>query len=232
MKKCIALILAAAMLLALAACGRQETTSPTGQADANANATQATQAAADESGEEIQFDMQTSEENRIITVGTVDKSLYASPILVTSFGQSTDASTLETALKRAGATYTYKPQAGADEVAAYKTVIIAVGASTKGLGQAGINENDEVKRAQAIMDKIKETGVQVICAHIGGQIRRGALSDQLADMVLPQCSLIILKEDANFDQKFTNYASDNNLPIILIYGQKDTVQVMTDLFGK
>ena len=228
MKKIIALILAAAMLLALAACGRQDNTSPTGQADPNA----ATQQPADPEGTAPEFDMQTSEEKRIVTVGTPDKSLYKTPILITSFGQSTDAATLDTAMKRAGADYVYKPQAGADEAAAYKTLIIAVGASTKGLGQAGINEKDEVARAEAIMAKAKETGAQVVFVHIGGGTRRGALSDQLADLVLPQCSILIVKEDANFDYKFTKYAQDNNLPIILIYGQKDTVQVMSDLFGK
>ena len=226
MKKVIVLFLAALMLLGTA-CGRQDTTSPTGQSDPNAATTEAY-----DPSKTVEFDMQTSEEKRIVTVGTVDKTLYSGPILITSFGQSTDAATLDTAMKRAGAEYVYKPQATADETATYKTLIIAVGASTKGLGQAGISEKDETARAEAIMAKAKETGAQVICVHIGGETRRGVLSDKLADMVLPQCSLIILKEDANWDGKFTTYAEQNKLPIILIYGQKDTVQVMTDIFGK
>ncbi len=227
MKKFIVLFLAACMLLGLAACGRQESTSPTGQADPNAGT-----AAVDPSAP-IEFDMQTSEEKHIVTIGTIDKSLFEGPILITSFGQSTDASTLDTALGRvSGVNYTYKAQAIADEMASYKTVIIAVGASTKGLGAAGIKDDEELARAQAIMAKLKETGATVICAHIGGQTRRGALSDKLADLVLPQAKLIILKEDANFDYKFTKYAEANNLPITLIFAAKDTVQVMNDIFGK
>ncbi|MBR6704006.1 MAG: hypothetical protein IKI82_01105 [Lachnospiraceae bacterium] len=228
MKKVLAMLLAAAMLLAMAACGRQDTTSPTGQADPNA----ATQATLDPNGTAPAFDMQTSETNRIVNIGTVDKSLYAAPMLVTSFGQSTDAATIDTALKKVGATYTYSPQAAAELVPQFKTLIICVGASTKGLGQAGINEKDEVARAEAIMAKAKETGAQIIFVHIGGETRRGALSDQLADLVLPQCSCMIVKEDANWDYKFTKYAEEHNLPLTLIFGQKDTVQVMTDLFGK
>ncbi|MBO4873536.1 MAG: hypothetical protein J5496_09025 [Lachnospiraceae bacterium] len=228
MKKIFALVLAALMLLALAACGRQDTTSPTGQADPNA----ATQATLDPSGTAPAFDMQTSEDKRIVNIGTVDKTLYAAPILVTSFGQSTDASTIDTALKRVGGTYSYLPQVAADAVGSYKTMIICVGASTKGLGQAGIDEKDEVARAEAIMAKAKETGAQVIFVHIGGETRRGALSDQLADLVLPQCSYMIVKEDANWDYKFTKYAEEHSLPLTLIFGQKDTVQVMSDLFSK
>ena len=225
MKKIFVLLLAALLLL-ISACGRQENTPATGQKETNAGTE------AYDPSKTVEFEMKTSETNRIVTVGTVDKSLYSAPILITSFGQSTDAATLDTAMKRAGANYDYKPQATADEIGSYKTLVIAVGASTKGLGQAGISEKDETARAEAIMAKAKETGAQVVCVHIGGETRRGVLSDALADLVLPQCSLIILKEDANWDGKFTNYADQNKLPIILIFGQKDTVQVMMDVFGK
>lgn len=228
MKKYLVMLLAAVMLLSLAACGRQENTSPTGQADPNAN----TQAVIDPEGTAPAFDMQTSEEKHIVNIGEVDKSLFQLPVMVTSFGQSTDASTIDQALSRSNVEHTYTPQATADDMAGFKTVFIAVGASTKGMGAAGIKEDAEVARAEAIMAKLKETGATVVCAHIGGGTRRGALSDKLTDMVLPQCKYIILKEDANFDYKFTKYAEENKLPITLIFANKDTVQVMSALFGK
>jgi len=173
--------------------------------------------------------MQTSEANRIVTIGTVDKSLYQAPIFVTSFGQSTDAAMLDTVMKRVGIEYKYSTNATADDIEGYKTIIIAVGASTKGLGAAGISEADETARAQKIMRKVKDNGIQVICCHIGGSGRRGNLSDVFADMVMAQCSYIILKEDANFDGKFTDYAKQHDLPISLIFATKDTVSVFTDL---
>lgn len=178
---------------------------------------------------EVSFAMQTSEANRIVTIGTIDKSLYQSPIFVTSFGQSTDAAMLDTVMKRVGIEYKYSMNATADDIDGYKTIIIAVGASTKGLGAAGISEADETARAQKIMKKVKDNGIQVICCHIGGSGRRGNLSDVFADMVMAQSSYIILKEDANFDGKFTDYAKQHNLPISLIFATKDTVSVFTDL---
>ncbi len=178
---------------------------------------------------EVSFAMQTSEANRIVTIGTVDKSLYQAPIFVTSFGQSTDAAMLDTVMKRVGIEYKYSTNATADDIEGYKTIIIAVGASTKGLGAAGISEADETARAQKIMRKVKDNGIQVICCHIGGSGRRGNLSDVFADMVMAQCSYIILKEDANFDGKFTDYAKQHDLPISLIFATKDTVSVFTDL---
>lgn len=178
---------------------------------------------------EVSFAMQTSEANRIVTIGTIDKSLYQAPIFVTSFGQSTDAAMLDTVMKRVGIEYKYSTNATADDIEGYKTIIIAVGASTKGLGAAGISEADETARAQKIMRKVKDNGIQVICCHIGGSGRRGNLSDVFADMVMAQCSYIILKEDANFDGKFTDYAKQHDLPISLIFATKDTVSVFTDL---
>ena len=82
------------------------------------------------------------------------------------------------------------------------------------------------------MEAIDASGAQVICCHIGGSARRGTLSDLFADMVMEKASLIVLKEDANFDYKFTKYAEEHNLPISLIYATKDTMTVFADVFGK
>ena len=139
---------------------------------------------------------------------------------------------LDTVMKRIGVDYVYNATANAEAVKGYKTVIIAVGASTKGLGAAGISEAEETERAKAIMKIIAETGAQVICCHIGGSARRGTLSDLFADMVMEKASYIVLKEDANFDYKFTKYAEEHNLPISLIYATKDTMTVFADIFGK
>ena len=151
---------------------------------------------------------------------------------VTSFGQSTDAAMLDTVMKRIGVQYAYNATATADAVKGYKTVVIAVGASTKGLGAAGISEAEETERAKAIMQVIEETGAEVICCHIGGSARRGTLSDLFADMVMAKASWIVLKEDANFDYKFTKFAEEHNVPISLIYATKDALTVFTEVFSK
>ncbi len=231
MKKIICLILAAVMAFSLAACGEEPAQSTADvSTTAGAEVVQPTKDSEYDPDKVVDFDMKTSSENSIVTVGTIDKSLYAAPVLVTSFGQSTDAAMLDTVMKRIGVDYTYNPLATANDVASFKTVIIAVGASTKGLGAAGISEADETARAQAVMKAIEEKNIEVICCHIGGSSRRGALSDVYADMVMAKASYIVLKEDANFDYKFTKYAEDNNLPITLIYATKDILSVFTELF--
>ena len=245
MRKSFILVLAIAMIFVFASCSKG---SGTAQAAAPAATTAAAPATTSteqtttpstgtvdaeyDPNKNVDFTMQTSEENRVVTIGAVNKSLYSQPVFVTSFGQSTDAAMLDTVMKRIGVDYVYNATANADAVKGYKTVVIAVGASTKGLGAAGISEAEETERAKAIMQAIAETGAQVICCHIGGSARRGTLSDVFADMVMEKASYIVLKEDANFDYKFTKYAEEHNLPISLIYATKDALTVFTDVFGK
>ena len=222
MKKFLAFLLAMIMVLALAACGdKQETTPSTGSNDSEYDP-----------NKEVEFTMQTSADNSIVTIGDIDKSLYEEPILVTSFGQSKWENVNLEFYFKAGVTYTYDAMADASVIPNYKTVVIAVGASSKGLGAAGISEADETARAEAIIKAIQDNDVEVICCHIGGSSRRGSLSDTFADMVMAEASYIVLKEDANFDYKFTNYAEENNKPITLIYSTKDTLSVFSDLFTK
>ena len=241
MKKLALILLAVALIVTFASCSKSSSSA----APSTSASAASTVPAADTSSttpstgtvdseydpnKTVDFTQQTSEENRVVTIGTIDKSLYKQPVFVTSFGQSTDAAMLDTVMKRIGVDYVYNATATADTIKGYKTIIIAVGASTKGLGAAGISEADETARAKAIMEYINNNDVEVICCHIGGSARRGTLSDLYSDMVMEKASLIVLKEDANFDYKFTKYAEEHNKPISLIYATKDALTVFTEIF--
>ena len=177
-----------------------------------------------------QYKYQTDSKNRMVTIGTITEK-FQGPVLVTSFGQSTDGSMIEQVMKRLKTVaYTYNPTATSADLGGVKTVVIAVGNSTKGLGAAGISQDQETARAKEFMAAVKKAGVKVICCHIGGATRRGALSDAFADMVLPLSSYILVKEDGNDDGKFTAFAAANNIPITLVYGSKDTVDAFKQIF--
>ena len=177
-----------------------------------------------------QYKYQTDSKNRMVTIGTITEK-FQGPVLVTSFGQSTDGSMIEQVMKRLKTVaYTYNPTATSADLGGVKTVVIAVGNSTKGLGAAGISQDQETARAKEFMAAVKKAGVKVICCHIGGATRRGGLSDAFADMVLPLSSYILVKEDGNEDGKFTSFAAANNIPITLVYGSKDTVDAFKQIF--
>lgn len=226
MKKLIAIALAALLTLSMIACTKTE--APAAPTAAPSDAGSGTY----DPNKEVTFEMQTSEEKRIVTIGTPDASKYPGPILVTSFGQSADSSMLDAIMKKTGAEYTFKATATADDVKDYGTVIIASGASSKGLGAAGISEADETKRAQGVIDAIKENNIPVIACHLGGGIRRGTLSDSFTNMALEVCSYIVVVEDGNYDGLFTNTATEKDIPITMVFAIADSVQPFKDLFVK
>lgn len=239
MKKALTMAVTAMLIGTLAGCGNSSATTATTAATTAAETTVAAETtAAEETTEAAETSAEaagetvTSEENPVVTIGELDVTKYETPVLITSFGQSTDAAMLDNVMGRLDVEYTYNATATAEDVPNYKTIIIAVGASTKGLGAAGISEADETARAEEFMAAVKEADCEVICCHIGGISRRGALSDTFADMVLAESSYAIVKEDGNDDGKFTNFAEENNIPVTLVLQTKNTVNVLTELFGK
>ena len=222
MKKTIAIILIVTVAISMMSAATKNTTPSTGTAQGSATYSAETAA---------NYKYQTSSSNRMVTIGT--KSVdFEAPVLVTSFGQSTDGSMIEQVMKRLKTvSYSYNPTATGADLDGVKTVVIAVGNSTKGLGAAGISQEQETARAKEFMAAVEKKGVKVILCHIGGATRRGSLSDAFADMVLPLSSYMVVKEDGNEDSKFTSYASVHSIPITLVYGSKDTVDAFRLIFN-
>lgn len=222
MKKTIAIIVIIVVAISVVSAATKNTTPSTGTAQGSATYSAETAA---------NYKYQTSSSNRMVTIGT--KSVdFEAPVLVTSFGQSTDGSMIEQVMKRLKTvSYSYNPTATGADLDGVKTVVIAVGNSTKGLGAAGISQEQETARAKEFMAAVEKKGVKVILCHIGGATRRGSLSDAFADMVLPLSSYMVVKEDGNEDSKFTSYASLNSIPITLVYGSKDTVDAFRLIFN-
>ncbi len=241
MKKKFAALLALALVasVALTACGGGSapaaSTPAAGPTGTNGGTMPGTsQAVGDASiNTNSDYTFRTSDSNRVVTEnGTFTKDNVPGPVLVTSVGQSADVSMLDALMKKVGAAdYTFNSTAAADEMANYGTIIIACGASSKGLGAAGISQEDELARAQAIVDAVKDSDATVIVAHLGGASRRGALSDQFNNMMLPCADYIMVVEDGNDDGLFTDAATDNGVPITLIYSIADAVTPLTELFG-
>ena len=222
MKKTIAIIVIIVVAISVISAATKTTTPSTGTAQGSATYSAETAA---------NYKYQTSSSNRMVTIGT--KSVdFEAPVLVTSFGQSTDGSMIEQVMKRLKTvSYAYNPTATGADLDGVKTVVIAVGNSTKGLGAAGISQEQETARAKEFMAAVEKKGVKVILCHIGGATRRGSLSDAFADMVLPLSSYMVVKEDGNEDSKFTSYASAHSIPITLVYGSKDTVDAFRLIFN-
>ena len=198
MKKLLALLLCLLMAMSMSVVAFAETAEEAPAEEA------ASEAPAEETAEEPAAG-ETAEE------GAVTISL---PILMTSAGQSADVQMFNAIASRSGVEATARELVEADdiEVGEYNTLVIVVGGSSKGLGAAGIDAEQEQARVDAIIEKLKDS-VTIVVAHIGGQARRGELSDGFINAVLPYAQYLIVVEEGDSDGLFSNYAAENNIPI-------------------
>lgn len=185
------------------------------------------------------------------------------PVLTTSAGQSPDVTTVNIVAEEAGIKYDYCDvptiklmQTGVGlageesketgfhvevhtnlekfpEGTPYKTVIIAIGASLKGMGASGLTVESEVKRLKEIIDYCKKEKIFIIGVHIGGQSKRGASgsdNEKMIDTVAPSADYLIVTEDSNKDGRFDKIAKEKGIPLTQIKYALDLVDIVKQVF--
>lgn len=134
-------------------------------------------------------------------------------LIVTAAGQSSTVS-VESLLENAGWTmgtesgakvYVINNKLTAADLQAGDTVIIVLGTSGKGLGDAGVSQEDELRRAEAIVEK---DGINIIALHTGKKEYRGNSSDPIIEAVVPAAKVALVVDDGkgsggNYDGLFT-----------------------------
>jgi len=138
------------------------------------------------------------------------------PVAITSCGQSPDAYTVSLLSKRAKIEHAFDNMLKPAALTSVKTLVIVVGGSAKGLGEAGIDDKSELARVAQLLTKAKELGVKVLAVHVGGESRRGPLSDKFIDPVVAKADFVLATEDGNKDGAFTKAAKARNIPVIIV----------------
>ena len=108
---------------------------------------------------------------------------------------------------------------------------MAVGASKKGFGDAGITINDELKRTEHFIEAAEKKGITIVVLHMGGEERRDALSDQLIDLAAPHAKYLIIREDSDADGKFAAIAKAKNIPMDIVDGPVALKPLLDALFA-
>ena len=184
------------------------------------------------------------------------------PVLTTSAGQSPDVTTVNIVLEEAGIKYDYCDVPNVKIVNAgvglagkesgpgfhveiytdmekfpegtpYKTVIIAIGASLKGMGASGLTVENEVSRLKKIIDNCKKKKIFIIAVHVGGTSKRGAPgsdNERMIDAVAPYADYLIVSGDGNKDGRFDTIAKDNEIPLTQIEYALDLVDIFKQVF--
>ena len=145
------------------------------------------------------------------------------PLLITNAGQGPGGKMARLLVIQSQAvedwTYNAEPEPEDLEEKPYKTLLVVIGSSAKGLGASGITIDDEIKRLDKMIAKAKELKIQIVAAHIEGMARRdqeGGANERSINAIAPFADYIIVKEDGNSDGKFTKIAEENNIPITII----------------
>jgi hypothetical protein len=150
--------------------------------------------------------------------------IAAQPAFLTSVGQSTDVELVKVLLDRAGIPYKAdgKAQATALVPSGAKSLVLAIGGSTKSLVTAGISVDAELARAKAVIAEARKLGMKIIGLHVGGAARRGELSDKFVVAATPLCDYVIVVADGNQDGLFTKLCGKSTLDTVDKISKADT----------
>jgi Domain of unknown function (DUF6305) len=182
----------------------------------------------------------------VLDAGQTGEPRAELPVLVTSCGQSIGPTTIKVVLQRLKLAFDVDPlaapaalQAKAKAGTPYKSLIITMGASLKGMGAAGIQIEDELDRAAALIAEARKQGLKIIGAHIEGLKRRaqGAAAgdttdEQSIDAVAPNADILLVLKEGNADGRFTTIAQAKKIPLVEFERTIDLIPALEKLFAK
>ncbi|UZT82508.1 DUF6305 family protein [Caproicibacterium sp. BJN0003] len=205
LKKGLAFVAALMMVVSMAACGESGGTSSAAQSAAHSTASSSAASGAAST-----------------SVQGLKQPIAEQPILLTSVGQSADVEMVKTLFKKINIDPTTDHLATADSIGNAKTLVLAIGGSSKGLGAAGIDADQELARVAKLVDAAKAKGLTIIAMHTGGQTRRGELSDKFIKPAFEKADYAIVVADGDKDGMMKGLAASESIPM-------DTVDKITDV---
>ncbi len=214
LKKGLAFAAALMMTVSMAACGESGGTSSAAQSAAHSTASSAATSGATSSS--------AASGAASTSVQGLKQPIAEQPILLTSVGQSADVEMVKTLFKKINIDPTTDHLATADSIGNAKTLVLAIGGSSKGLGAAGIDADQELARVAKLVDAAKAKGLKIIAMHTGGQTRRGELSDKFIKPAFDKADYAIVVADGDKDGLMKGLAASESIPM-------DTVDKITDV---
>jgi len=160
------------------------------------------------------------------------KALFEQPALITSAGQSADGMQALVLAKKAELKADLIKMASAKDLENHKSLVLVLGASMKGLGAAGLDTNKEKERIAGLLAESKKRNIPVLCLHIGGESRRGQLSDEMITDYLPSAGMAIVVKSGDKDGLFTKICKAKNIPLVEVERILDVVGPLKAAFNR
>lgn len=155
---------------------------------------------------------------------------YSEPVLLTSVGQAGDIFIMYGLCKRAGIEVTRMNLATEDSLGNFKTVILVAGGSSKGLGAAKIDVKSETKRGEKLVEACKKKNIPILTFHVGGESRRGVLSDPFNIIAAKAGNFIVVSSDGDKDELFKKIADKNEIIYKHVEKNIEIVPMLKEIF--
>lgn len=155
---------------------------------------------------------------------------FPSPILVTCTGQTPGSLTLMGFLDALGIKAVHDNLIVPSKMGGYKTLVMVMGASLKGLGAAGIDQDEEMDRNTIVLKRAKDSGMKVVAAHIEGTARRNAIADKFITPFVPQADFLLILEESNRDGLFTRLSQQHKIPMVVFKDFSDLMTILPAMF--
>ena len=154
------------------------------------------------------------------------------PVLITSAGQSADILMVNILAKKSSLDYTLNKTAAPESADSVKSIILVCGGSTKGLGAAKIDKEQEYERAEKLIQRAKKNNIPVIMIHVGGKSRRGALSDYFNKLGADNADHMIVVKSGDEDGFFSKIAEEKGISIDLSEKIKAIQDILESIYAK
>ncbi len=155
---------------------------------------------------------------------------FQGPVVVTTVGRA-DGTIVRVLAQRAGLDAELIEEIAAENLEGAGTLLVAMGGSTKGLGAAGIDATVELERGAAMLALVSETGLPVVGVHVGGEARRGELSDPFCELVVDHVDALVVKTAGNTDGFFNEVAERRDIPLVEVETNGAAIEAIGNLFN-
>lgn len=158
----------------------------------------------------------------------------AADVALTPVGQSPDGMMVRVILKSLKLDADYEALLKADDLKDQKALIAVVGASSKGMGAAGIDQEGELARAEALCKAAAAKKMKVLVMHVGGTGRRGGSSNKFIETAGAYADGFIVVDGGNEDGFFDKLAEGRKVKLLTapnVKGTKEPLQTILKDWG-
>lgn len=154
------------------------------------------------------------------------------PILLTCGGQTVDYQIAAAMLRKNDLDFSMDHLVEPEDLQGIHTVVMVAGGSLKGLRAAGLTVEDEKKRVERILKAAEEREIYILAMHIGGEARRGELSDPFIEQVFAEADGGIIVEGGDKDHQIRDMAKTGEIPLKVRQTIREATVLLLSLFER